>query len=132
MPAYIGKTLKEILNAKGMTQKQLADDTGINREDINAIANDRLSVGEDRLRRIAESLNATALDLDPSLDTEAARAEFVAFRDRLGALEAAQAEDRRVQDQVNAAMLVRLDDLEAGLERAAPGALRRASGGDPK
>ncbi len=47
-----GARLKE-----GMTQKELAERTGIPQSHISAMENDKMSIGKERARRLAKALN---------------------------------------------------------------------------
>ncbi len=63
MGVNLADTLPRLLRARGLTQEELADATGITRTDINALARGRIEAGPTRLRRIAEALDVSALDL---------------------------------------------------------------------
>lgn len=70
MGADLRETLPGVLRARGMTQDELAALTGIRRTDINAIARGRIEVGPDRLRRIAEALSISVLELIPEAEPD--------------------------------------------------------------
>ena len=54
----IGTDISELRKAKGMTQQQVADATGVQRNHISRIEAGRYSVGFDTLQTIAEALDA--------------------------------------------------------------------------
>lgn len=55
----IGQRIAEIRKAQGITQQDLADRTGIQRNHISRIEQGRYSVGFDTLQAIAEALGGT-------------------------------------------------------------------------
>ena len=65
----ISGVLPALLKARGWTQKRLGDETGIGREDVNAICNGK-TVGEKRLGRIAMALRMEADDIRAAASTE--------------------------------------------------------------
>jgi len=123
MGVNLRATLPAILKARRMTQDELAEKTGIRRTDINALANGRIEAGTGRLSKIA-----AALEISPAeLAAPPAVAELAEqmFGDRLRALEAAFGQERTDRDLEQAALLVRLADLEEALEQVAPGLLQQ-------
>ena len=54
----IGQRIAELRNAKGMTQQDVADKTGLLRQHISRIEAGKYSVGFDTLQAIAEALDA--------------------------------------------------------------------------
>jgi transcriptional regulator with XRE-family HTH domain len=56
-------TLPGLLAQRGWTQERLAEETGIQRTDINSIARGRIKVGQTRLERIAAALGVSVLEL---------------------------------------------------------------------
>lgn len=60
-PEYIGKeqevALRAYRNREGLTQKQLAELTGIPQHHISEMENGKRSIGKDRARRLAEALH---------------------------------------------------------------------------
>ena len=55
----IGQRIAELRNAKGMTQQDVADKTGLLRQHISRIEAGKYSVGFDTLQAIAEALGGT-------------------------------------------------------------------------
>ena len=55
----IGQRIAELRNAKGMTQQDVADKTGLLRQHISRIEAGKYSVGFDTLQSIAEALGGT-------------------------------------------------------------------------
>lgn len=110
MGVNLAGTLPPLLERKGWTQERLADETGIRRTDINAIARGRIEAGRDRLERIAEALEVSVLELGAPVGEadEAGRT----LLDRQAELEA---EVLRLTKQLG-----RLARRVAALERQAP------------
>lgn len=91
MGVDISGTLPGLLEARGMTQDDLAGATGIRRTDINAIARGRRKPGPGVLQRIADGLGVSVIELAPSsepdqraLDYGARLEELEAVVNRLG------------------------------------------------
>jgi transcriptional regulator with XRE-family HTH domain len=63
MGVNLAATLPPLLVKKGWTQERLADETGIRRTDVNAIARGRIEVGRGRLERIASALEVSVFEL---------------------------------------------------------------------
>lgn len=66
MGVNLSATLPPLLEARGMTQAELAIRTGIRRTDINALVNGRVEAGPSRLQRIAAALEVSELELGAS------------------------------------------------------------------
>ena len=60
-PEYVGReqqvALRAYRNREGLTQKQLADLTGIPQHHISEMENGKRSIGKERARRLAEALH---------------------------------------------------------------------------
>lgn len=123
MGVNLRATLPAILRARGMTQDELAEKTGIRRTDINALVNGRIDAGAGRLGKIADALEISSAEL-AAPPAVADLAEQL-FGDRLRALEAAFLQDREERDLAHAALLVQQADLEEALEQVAPGLLQQ-------
>jgi transcriptional regulator with XRE-family HTH domain len=114
MGVNLAGTLPALLRARGWTQEQLADATGIRRTDVNALAKGRIEAGPARLSRIAAALEVSVLELGAPI--EQADAKGTALLDRLEALEAREpAELVKIRRDLNAA----IRRIQA-LERQAP------------
>ncbi len=68
--AYIGTRLRKLRVAREMTQEQLANKASIARTDVNRIERDGLSVGRDRLERLAGALEVSVLELAPEAEAD--------------------------------------------------------------
>lgn len=115
MGVNLGKTLPPLLAARGLTQDQLAEATGLRRTDINALARGRIKAGAKRLGLIAEALGVSPWELGAQPSGDDARA-----RTPLRRLEEVEAELARVGP-----ILTELADRVEALERRAGRAGRR-------
>ena len=61
----IGQRIAEIRKAQGITQQDLADRTGIQRNHISRVEQDRYSVGFDTLQLIAEAMGGNVEIITP-------------------------------------------------------------------
>lgn len=86
MGVDLSGVLPTLLQARGMTQDELADATGIRRTDINAIARGRVKAGQGRLQRIADGLGVSVVELAPKSEPDHRALDYAA---RLEELEAA-------------------------------------------
>lgn len=109
--------------------KHLAEITGIPAGNLSTINSGKRDMTDTYALRIAEQTGISPAELG----SDAGEGEHQALLtlDRLRSLEVAFENERQSRDLEHAALLVRLADLEEALEKAAPGSLRRASGGDP-
>lgn len=117
--AYVGARLKELRQARELTQDQLAERAGITRTDLSGIENNRISVGTERVARLAAALDVSVLELVPR---EAPREEYLSLERRLGRGEKRAADILANQRQalaVQKSMLDRLEGIEAGLQALA-------------
>lgn len=115
MGVDLSETLPGLLAERGMTQKQLAEKTGIKRTDINALAKGRVKAGEQRLRRLAEGLDVSVAELGGQSENGDRRRGYLA---RLEALEAAVDELQTARDRERRALAGRLDRIEEALQIA--------------
>jgi transcriptional regulator with XRE-family HTH domain len=83
--AYIGARLEAARRARKLTQDELAERTEIARTDISGIENNRISVGAERLGRLAGALEISVLELQPETKPDA---PGLTLLDRQEALEA--------------------------------------------
>jgi transcriptional regulator with XRE-family HTH domain len=69
----VGSRIRATRKAKRprMTQLQLAVKAGMERTDVNAAENGRLTLGSDRLARIAGALEVSVLELRPEAEADA-------------------------------------------------------------
>lgn len=81
---FAGLRIRELRKEQGLTQDDLANLSGIRRTDLSKIENDKLSIGQERLGRIA-----SALGVDPA---EFADGDGAISAGRLEAFEAAVAQ----------------------------------------
>lgn len=63
--AYVGARLRQLRQARRLTQDQLATITAIPRTDLSGIENDRISLGPARAAVLAEALEVSVLELQP-------------------------------------------------------------------
>jgi transcriptional regulator with XRE-family HTH domain len=102
--AFIGARLREARAARGLTQEQVAVRARIARTDVNRIENDGLSVGRQRLERIAAALDVSVLELQPEAEVDAPGLTLL----------------RRLEE-AEAALLALGPELQRLGDRAAPG-----------
>jgi transcriptional regulator with XRE-family HTH domain len=69
-----------LLAERGMTQDDLAEKTGIRRPDVNGLARGRIKAGPDRLRRIAEALEVSVVELGAPLAEADPRSQTILDR----------------------------------------------------
>ena len=61
--SMLGRRMKLLMTARGMTQGQLADQCGINDATVSAYVNGSMTPGIDKVWRIAEALGVTPNEL---------------------------------------------------------------------
>ena|SRR5665213_2884742 len=113
----LSPVLDDLLRQRGWTQEQLAKASGISRNDINAMARGRLTVGPKRLGRIAAALKVSVLELGAPEGEADARGQTLL--DRQQELEASVL---KLTKQVN-----RLARQVAELKRQAPPGAQRGA-----
>jgi transcriptional regulator with XRE-family HTH domain len=109
--ANLSRTLRVVRKARGLTQAQLAEKAQLRRTDVNALENGRIAAGPERLRRLADALEVSVLELAP----QPADARGQVLLDRLESLEAEVASSRADGSRALGEVVRRLADLEDAL-----------------
>lgn len=63
MGVNLSAALPQLLADRGWTQDKLAEETGLRRTDVNALVKGRIEAGPGRLRKIADALEVSVLEL---------------------------------------------------------------------
>lgn len=124
----IGDRIRAARKNRGFTQAQLAEKAGMERTDINRAENDGLALGEKRLKRVADALDVSVLELRPAAAPDERGRSLL---DRLEEVAASQAQILENQKKGVAALAAQLRAVQrtveslAEAERTAPKRSRR-------
>ncbi|MFO7749394.1 MAG: helix-turn-helix domain-containing protein [Desulfobacteraceae bacterium] len=79
IPGYLGKAIKETRKRKGLTQQELADNTGTSAKFISDVEREKKTVQIDKVFDLIRSLNLRVYVSDKSLDKEGASGKTFDF-----------------------------------------------------